>query len=299
MLFNYNADNFTEEQGYELLKRAAERRHNGRIIQHELNSLNEHMANMFDMADTFDSNQEQILIDYINSNPEQIDNIRAYVESQGYSPAVNLLDLCAQVAHARNEQIEQVVESYDADNFSFSSAAGRERRRARKAARRARRSGSVDMAADAPEQAQAEGQAAAPVEKPFYTVNDETQANVSNPLPPDGTNITRDEAHAEILGMEQEMQQYDGEQDEFLPVLNAAIALGTKTVQAVKEAKASGQKVDLRAFANLFKKKADEAAKMAMAGIESKKKKDFLRENAPALVIAALALVFIGSMIKG
>lgn len=292
MKFNYKCDNFTEEQGAELLARAAERRHNGRLKQAELSALNEQMNNVFTMADTFDNNEQQILTDYIEQHPEQIANIRDYVESQGYSPEMNLIELCMQVAHARNKQIEEVQASYDADNFSFSSEAGRQRRKARKEQRLTRKLSKLKGT-----DAEAAAIATEPEQKD-YIVNDPNNANVTNPLPPEGTNITRDEAHAEILGQEAEFEEYDGEQDKFLPVLNAAIALGTKTVNEIKAAKAQGKKINLKAFADLFKRKADEVAKEAIANIETEKKRDFARENAPIIIVAALALVLIGSMIK-
>lgn len=296
MKFNYDSDCFDEYDGAEMLQVAQDRRQNGRLKQVDINAFNEGMKSALEVGNNFDTPEENILIDFIHANPDQIDNLKEYVTSQGYGPAMSLIDLCMQVAHARNEQINKVVDKYDSDNFSFATAAGKERRRKRREARKARKSGASDSAPQ--EEEQAADNKAIPKEPGKMIIDNPDTAFQAGGVAPQGTNIAPDEAHAEILGQESEMEEYDGEQDKFLPVLMAAIALGTKTVNAVKEAKKNGQKVNLKSFADLFKKKAQEVANEAIANVETAKKKDFVRENLPLMVVGVLALVFIGSQIK-
>jgi hypothetical protein len=287
MKFDYNSDNYNEYEGEDMLQAAIDRRKNGRLKQVDINTFYDGMKSCFDVASNFDNPEENVLIDFIHSNPEQIENLKAYIESQGYAPATALVDLCLQVAHARNEQINDVVDKYDSDNFSFATAAGKERRRKRREKRRGL--SPVDDIPPTEANQQASGK---------IIIDDPMTAYQANGLPPQGTNIAADEAHAELLGQESEFEEYDGEQDEFLPVLTAAIALGSKTISAVKDAKAKGQKINLKNFAMLFKKKAQEVADKAVEDISTQKKKDFLHENMPIIIVGVLGLIFVGSQLK-
>ena len=122
---------------------------------------------------------------------------------------------------------------------------------------------------------------------------------------------------------------FDGTADNFLPFLAGAISLGTKAIQAAKAAKEKGIKIGLGDIGKLFKKDAfknmtiEDAAKLQAttdaakkadpdvmktppmevlnkgiaeitAGIEKEKKKEFLKENALYIILAIVALLWIG-----
>jgi hypothetical protein len=121
---------------------------------------------------------------------------------------------------------------------------------------------------------------------------------------------TPEEAEAIIIGEEMNgFEDYCGPDsyDCFLPILAGAISAGGKVIDSAKE-----QGADFSTFKSLFGKKKQAAktagqtkvgsfisgvqksAKDAIDRIEQQKKSEYLRRNAPWIVLGAVALVFIG-----
>jgi hypothetical protein len=260
---------------------------------------------------------EEVCRNLLRNNPEMIGKLKAYVFSRGRKPALDVDALCVQVAKLRHQQIQDVQryygeENYDADNFGFGSKARRamrkkrrkakwdrrEKRRAmREEVREARLRKNLDEAnqREAPEETAKEQEAP---KEPYQRVAEETgEGKEVQEL----ANPSEDEAHAEIVGAEAEMESYDGEADNFLPFLAGALKLGAKLI--------SGGKVDKNEIKQLLSKPDTNKQKGSQADvlntgikeivktIETQKKKEFLKDNIVWILLGIVAVIGVGYFI--
>ena len=272
----------------ERLSNAERRRAIGSRLLTDYQNQEAARAMAFDIGETFDKTDIQVLEGFLKTQDgDVIQNLDNYLRSRGYTPANNLVHLCMQIAGARNEHIEEVMEEYDSDNFGFGTAAGKDRRRRRRMARWGYNVPEVGQPADQPAETKT-------------TPEQDRAAEINTAAaPPPETNPTREQAHAEILGREADAESYDGETEKQMPIWGAAISLGTKAIEGIKEAKKSGQKVDMKSIYELFKKKGSEVADATIKDIEKEKKKAFVKENAVPIAAAAAGLIVIGALFFG
>lgn len=307
---NFNISSFDAESIESRFDNAEARRANGRLIQNEIDAFEEFKNNSIAIGETQGKPAEIVLQDFIEKNPEQVENIKNYLQYRGYEPSEDLVELCMQCAYARGEHINEVVSAYDEDNFLWGGK-GRDERLKRRLARRKARvearaerkaikrkakadAEAAEMQANPEAGAVSEQTASAMQQTPAQTVI-ATEQGAGAPL---ALNPTPEEAHAEILGQEAEAESYNGESKDWGKVLNAAVDLGTRQIAAIKEAKAKGEKVNLKKFVNLLTKNAKQSAQPVIEQIEQEKKMSFLRENAPLLIVAIIGIAVIGYSLK-
>jgi hypothetical protein len=272
---------------------------------------------------------EDIYLEMLRNNPHRIEQIKDYIHRRGFTPASNIEDLAVQAAKARHMHVIEVQETYDpsawdADNFIFDSKerkAMRKRRRKAKWARREKRrqmredareakiQKKIDEAnqREAPEDAQPHEDPNAVKSQTTYNPNEKVyQSTDTNTTEVQELGSpTQEDAHAEIIGEEMEMESFYGEDeaDNFLPFLAGAINIGAKLL--------SGGQVGKDDLAKLMAKKSptDEAKtltktdtatalnqgiKKIMDTVETQKKKEFLKENIIWILLAVVVIFLIG-----
>ena len=319
---NYNSNNFQDETIEEKLANAETRRIIGREKQQDIEHFELLKGKAMEAAEIQGKTPQEFLIDLIRQHPDDINSLMDYLEQRGYTPDSNLLNLAMQVMHARDEEIDERMRMYDADNFLFGGKgkAERIRRRAervtarnsvrlarqegktqRKAARAARKGEEAILDEQGTEQAQEEQSQQEQVpyrEDAQKTIIDDGDINM-DAHPPTILNPTREEAEAEILGEEEDLESYDGEQKTFNTILNSAVDLGRRTVADVKaQQKKTGKKVNLKGIFQLFKKNTKAVAQDVERDITVKKKNDYIKDNTPMLIGGVILLVGIGYLLN-
>ena len=278
---NFNSNNFSPETMDDKVCLAETRRKNGRLLLSDVSNFDKIKEDAIAVGNTNGKEPMETLFCFLKRQKEQLKNLEDYVASRGYTPTKDVAGLCMQVAHARNEHIEEVMDSYDADNFLSGNRAKREERRRKRRLRKGGEEG-ADIDTNAND------------DKVLVNTNS-VQENA--PLPPI-VNPSREEAHAEIIGEEMENESYTGETKDYSIALNAAIDLGQKAAQKIKDAKASGVKLNLKNVIGLFKKAGAETASNLEKTVTQKKKKEYIKENAPMIAIVVVALVMVGVAIS-
>lgn len=221
--------------------------------------------------------------------PHAVAYLRDYVRKRGLNPANSVRELVIQFTHLRGKHIDEVVSSYDADNFGFGKQKGKERRRTRRDARKARKSGKKGetpvMGEDEKSTANTDERNERETAASDQTSYRETQRAEQEE---DLVNPTESDAHAEIIGEEFMGEGYDKNSAEGMsPYIAGALKLGNSIIAAAKKKGGASAKE----IVDLVKKEGDEQVK----GYKKRETGNTLRENAPIIACAVLALLFVGA----
>ncbi len=322
-------DNFETVEIQDKMSKAKDRRTAG---ARKLSDLADFKAKVNYTAEGQGIEPEELHARMLKNNPDKIALLRGYLRNRGYNPSNNFGNMCAQVSHARNEHIGEVIDNYsmdnyDADYFIFDSkerkrnrkekrTAKFERRKKRRAAKERNKMAEIDKDyanINKPEEQTQEIEDVPPTDVPVYkkqvqvkTLPDMGMESENDVLELASPN--EDQAHAEIIGEEMDsFDSYDGgsdEYDNFLPFLAGAMEIGAKVVQGAKDQGVTG-----RSLAQLFSKKSgtppninansmgdalNQGIKKIVKGVEDQKKKEFLKDNILYILLAIIIIFFIG-----
>lgn len=277
------------------LQLAQSRRKLGREI---LDRANRFMRDVNRKAEIAGKTPEQILRGMLRSAPHAIAFLRSYVSKRGHTPAESIKDLVTQFAYLRGQHIGEVIDKYDPDNFGFGKAKGKAKRQAKRADRKAKRKAhkgeglpsveqnmnpaETEKVADMEQANEADTQAANATEY----ANTERYRQEQDLINPDES-----EAHAEILGEEFYGDSFDADKaKDIAPYIAGAMQLGS---QIINKAKQKGG-ISAKQVADLVKNETNQQ----ISEYKKKETKNALRENAPVIAVAVLALLFVGASMK-
>lgn len=347
---DYEFMNYAGESDSERIANAYTRRQKGAALLNKIKHIKQEWHRIFEHAKVQGIKPAAILEKYIRKNPAAIESAKDYIRSRGIVPSEDLHEIAMQYCRLRDQQVNDVVDMYDVDNYEISDEEndttegddndnlfgrtgkkyrlkheGLSRREVRQR-RRAQRKGNKEEAGEAAVSADA---AKAP-ENVFE--DGQTQPAAESPLPlPKFTNVlppvelqapSQEEAEAEILGEESDYEGFDGEHEENLPAIKAIDLLGRLNYDGYESDNATGadttkKKVDWGKLFENLKDTAGEVSKTAKVIKDSKgkainageifndikehetvkEKKNFLKENAPYIVIGIVIIVCVGVVI--
>lgn len=286
---NWYYDSFQPESDIERIERSAERRALGLRKMQEQKGIEEQVVKALEVAEHNGTAPHLALLGVLKKNPGAVQQIRDYLLSRDVSPADDLLHLCMQLAYWRADHIDDVIDSYEPDNFLGFGKKAKRRRLNRLAAKLGY--GLIEPGQEAPQPTQAEqvqDTAAAVMAPP--QVNPMAQDSQYLQAANMAQSPSAEQAEAEIIGREAESESYDGEQDKLLPYINAALNVGRGAIAALKAKKAKGEKIDLKAITNLFKK----ASTQAVDEVKAVETKATVKEKMPMIIGAAVLLLIVG-----
>lgn len=270
----YNFDNAIGDEGNGVLM-AQQYREKG----HEILAKNSRFLDQLERkAKMSKKHPHNITMTMLNDNPDAVAYMSNYVQARGYTPSDNVQHLAMQMAHAQNEHVEEVMDKYDPDNFSLSTAAGRERRRRRREARRHKHDGDINIDT--------------PVDTP--TTADDHHAVNETSVVGDPVNQQMDalaapsyeDAHAEIIGEQFCGDGYDEQQENYMPFVAAAINMGKDIIGAAKN-----KDLSFKTLGNIFKKNTNDTVEV----IKEKETKNAIKDNMPWALLAVVVLIYLGS----
>lgn len=244
--------------------------------QEALNKVNE-IINAPQYQPLDDTDNIERLVKFMQQGEGYIPALHAYLNAMGYEPANSIGDLALQVVHARSEQVADLADKYDPDNYddtlvvdsyddidltnSFEEEGyegenyddykkrklARDKRRETRLERRQLR----QQIKNARQQAKLE-EALHPERAPIGQGNKGLMVDMSDGG--EGAGIDTNTANAELVGEELE-RDTKGDMETFLPALGGIVALGQK----IADAKKKGQKINLKVawgkMKDLLKKK--------------------------------------------
>ena len=253
--------NYSGENDAERITAAPARRQKGAVLLQQIKGIKQEWHRIFEHAKAQGIKPAQILEKYIRKNPAAIDSAKDYIRSRGIVPLEELHEISLQYARLRDQQINDVVDMYDVENYEnfeedadnlfgrtgkkyrakhdgMSRKEVRERRRSDRKGNRTEPGEEALETAPDPENIFEEGAAPAPADV----------ANSPLPLPAFSTNLppvelqtpSAEEAEAEILGEESDYEGYEGEHEETLPAINAIGLLGRINYDLIESDNATG-----------------------------------------------------------
>ena len=280
---------FDEYEDYSPSLQAAQlKRQFGRDILAECDNF---LVNLNRKAAITKTSPNKIVSRMFAQAPHAVAYLRDYAVKRGLQPGNNLRDLATQYAYLRGEHIDEIVDKYDADNFGFGTAKGKAKRQAKRATRKAKRAakktktepviGEEDTASTANINETTDRETAAADETQYKeTPRAEQEEDLVNP--------TESDAHAEIIGEEFMGEGYDKKQAENMaPYIAGGLQLGNALLKAAK----SKGGLDLKKAGDLLKREGQEQVSL----YKKKETGNTLRENAPVIAVAVLALIFVGA----
>ena len=278
---NFEISNYEAESLEDKLDKAIQRRSVGQEVLAGVSGAMEAFELELQYAEAKGEDPAALLINSILDS-DQFGELKAYVAAQGYTPADDVRLLCAQCYDARAQQIDDIVHMYDADNLF-----GRSKRKKRRKA----------MAQELLNEPAPPPPPSVGIENLTRTTDGATQAQIidanRNVLSPDA-----EQAMAEIVGAEQELAESPTDNFDFQTLLNKAIGVGKDVTDEIKEQKRQGKKVKFNDLVKIFTKKGAPVVKNTVEEYKEEEKQKEINKMMPTIIIAAVALVAIGYLVK-